>query len=71
MGTRAAQTDSALRPIDPALQIGSVRLAVADLGASVDFYERVLGLATSDRGVDRARLGGDGRRPLLELERIP
>jgi len=68
---RAARTDPSLRPIDPALQIGSVRLAVADLEASVDFYERVLGLASSDRGADRALFGGDGRRPLLELERIP
>ena len=71
MGTQAPQTDPSLRPIDPALQIGSVRLAVADLGASVDFYERVLGLATSARDADRALLGGDGRRALLELERIP
>ena len=27
--------------IDPGLRIGSVRLAVADLDRSVDFYERV------------------------------
>ena len=68
MGTRAAHRDSALRPIDPALQIGSVRLAVADLPASIDFYERVLGLATFERASDRALLGCDQRRPLLELQ---
>jgi catechol 2,3-dioxygenase len=71
VGTQAAHTDPSLRPIDPALQIGSVRLAVADLGASVDFYGRVLGLATSARDADRVQVGGDGRRALLELERIP
>jgi catechol 2,3-dioxygenase len=70
VGTRAAQTDSALRPIDPALQIGAVRLAVADLPASIDFYERVLGLATFERASDRALLGCDQRRPLLELQRL-
>src|SRR5437764_2294189 len=68
MGTQAAQADSALRPIDPALRIGSVRLAVAGLPASIDFYERVLGLSTFERASDRALLGCDQRRPLLELQ---
>ena len=39
-----------LPPIDPALRIGSVELAVSDLSRSVDFYERVLGLPLISRG---------------------
>jgi len=34
----------AMSPIDPALRIRSVALAVSDLPRSADFYERVLGL---------------------------
>src|ERR1700685_2981023 len=53
--------------IDPALRISSVSLAVADLSRSVDFYERVLGLALSDRDDHVARLGADPGQPALTL----
>jgi catechol 2,3-dioxygenase len=53
--------------IDPALRIGSVRLAVSDLSRSVDFYERVLGLPLISRDEHHAGLGVDRERPQLEL----
>ncbi len=56
--------------IDPALQIASVRLAVSDLSRSVDFYERVLGLALLEREGSSARLGAERERPLLELTEL-
>jgi catechol 2,3-dioxygenase len=57
-------------PIDPSLRIGSVRLAVADLPRSVEFYERVLGLALLSRDQDGALLGVDPEDPALELTAI-
>jgi catechol 2,3-dioxygenase len=56
-----------LPPIDPALRIDSVGLAVSDLSRSADFYERVLGLPLISRGEDGALLGPDRERPLLAL----
>jgi catechol 2,3-dioxygenase len=56
--------------IDPALRIRSVALAVGDIQRSVDFYERVLGLALIDRHQGRARLGADSAHPALLLEEI-
>lgn len=56
--------------IDPSLRIGSARLAVADLGRSVDFYERVLGLPLICRDEDSARLGPDRERPALALSQL-
>jgi catechol 2,3-dioxygenase len=54
-------------PIDPALRIGSVRLAVSDLERSVDFYERVLGLPLGSAAGNTAQLGPDREHPALEL----
>ncbi len=56
--------------IDPSLRIAGVRLAVADLARSVDFYERVLGLPLLAREADSALLGPDPRRPALALSAI-
>ena len=56
-----------LPPIDPALRIGSVALAVSDLSRSADFYERVLGLPLISRELNSALLGPDRERPLLTL----
>jgi catechol 2,3-dioxygenase len=58
---------SELPPIDPALRIGAVQLAVSDIARSADFYERVLGLPLISRERDRALLGGDPARPALVL----
>jgi catechol 2,3-dioxygenase len=56
-----------LPPIDPALRIGSVALAVSDLSRSADFYERVLGLPLISRERDSALLGPEREHPLLAL----
>jgi catechol 2,3-dioxygenase len=56
-----------LPPIDPALRIGSVALAVSDLSCSADFYERVLGLPVISRAENSALLGPDHEHPLLTL----
>jgi catechol 2,3-dioxygenase len=56
-----------LATIDSTLRIGSLALAVSDLSRSADFYERVLGLPVISREGDRARLGVDRERALLEL----
>lgn len=61
---------SAAAPIDPSLRIGSVRLAVADLPRSAEFYERVLGLPLISRTGDGALLGLDREHPALELTAI-
>ena len=58
---------TSLPPIDPALRLGSVELAVSDLSRSADFYERVLGLPLISRGEDSALLGPDREHPLLTL----
>ena len=55
-------------PIDPALRIGPVRLAVGEISRSVDFYERMLGLAVISRDPDSALLGPDRERPALVLD---
>ena len=57
--------------IDSELRIQRVRLAVADLGRSVDFYEQVLGLPLLERSEQRALLGPDPADPALELTALP
>jgi catechol 2,3-dioxygenase len=47
--------------------IGTVRLTVADLGRSLDYYERALGLRASERDDGRLALGAPGGPPLIEL----
>jgi len=56
--------------IDPSLRIGSVALAVSDVGRSADFYERVLGLPLIEREEHSARLGPDRGRAALVLSDI-
>jgi catechol 2,3-dioxygenase len=56
--------------IDPNLSIGSVRLDVADLARSTEFYERVLGLPLISREQDSALLGADAQHPALELRAL-
>jgi catechol 2,3-dioxygenase len=56
-----------MSPIDPSLKIAKVRLDVADLGRSTDFYERIMGLETIERDTGRALLGADPQAPALEL----
>jgi catechol 2,3-dioxygenase len=60
----------AVSPIDPSLRIRAVRLDVADLARSAEFYERVLGLPLISREQDSALLGADPQRPALKLRTI-
>lgn len=57
-------------PIDPALRIESVQLAVSDLSRSTDFYARVLGLPPISRDRHEALLGTDPERPALALVQL-
>jgi catechol 2,3-dioxygenase len=57
-------------PIDPALRIDSVRLAVSDLARSADFYTRVLGLPRISHDAHEALLGTDPERPALALVQL-
>lgn len=57
-------------PIDPALRIESVRLAVSDLSRSADFYTRVLGLPLISHDAHEALLGTDPERPALALVQL-
>lgn len=59
-----------MSPIDPALRIRSVALAVSDLPRSADFYERVLGLPLIGEEDHEAQLGPDPDRPALVLSDI-
>ena len=54
----------------PAIEMGAVALAVADLDRSLDYYRRTIGLELLERDGARAVLGVPGR-PLLELEGRP
>ena len=54
------------------LRLGTVRLQVADLARSVDWYRRVLGVTVLDHHPDRAVLGAQGDpRPLIDLREHP
>jgi catechol 2,3-dioxygenase len=70
MGTEAAPIASPARAIDPSLRIGGTRLAVSDVGRSVEFYARALGLPLVARDEDSAALGPDRERPTLALARL-
>jgi catechol 2,3-dioxygenase len=63
-------SDPASSPIDPALKIAAVQLAVSDLAASADFYERVLGLSALEQDTRHAVLGVADERPALELQAL-
>lgn len=54
-------------PIHPDTDIGAVRLTVADLGRSREFYERALGLRATDRDDGTVALGVDAGASLIEL----
>ncbi|MEO7275355.1 MAG: VOC family protein [Vicinamibacterales bacterium] len=45
--------------------VGAVRLLVSDLGRSIDFYQRVLGLSVVERSSDAAALAPAGHEPVL------
>jgi catechol 2,3-dioxygenase len=51
--------------------MGTVRLAVSDLDRSRDFYERAIGLRSSERDDGTLAFGVAGERPLIELHGDP
>jgi catechol 2,3-dioxygenase len=54
--------------LPPSTRLGTVRLQVADLARSLDWYRRVLGVRVLDHGPEHAALGAaDGERTLVEL----
>ncbi|MBX3010741.1 MAG: VOC family protein [Caldilineaceae bacterium] len=56
--------------IHPATQIGAVALTVADLGRSVTFYQKNIGLTVQSQSATAAVLGA-GERTLLHLHALP
>ncbi len=70
MESQTAEQTHTAKAIDPALRIARVKLAVADLARSADFYEGVLGLPVISRDEDTVRLGFDGADARLELARL-
>ncbi|MBA3318673.1 MAG: VOC family protein [Gemmatimonadales bacterium] len=53
------------------LRLGTVRLQVADLDRSVDYYQRVLGLGVLESTGDQAALvAQQGETPLIELNQL-
>src|SRR5678809_172235 len=58
--------------LPPATHIGVVRLQVADIHRSLDYYERVLGFRVVRRDASRAALGTvGGDSPIIELRERP
>jgi catechol 2,3-dioxygenase len=56
--------------IAPATRMGAVHLTVADLGRSLEYYQRLLGLQVHGRENGRAHLGAGGE-DLLVLHELP
>jgi catechol 2,3-dioxygenase len=50
-----------------ATRLGAVQLQVSDLGRSLDYYQRVLGLRVIDRDGARGDLGADGEETALVI----
>jgi catechol 2,3-dioxygenase len=60
-----------MSPIDPALSIRAVELAVGDLPRSSEFYSSVLGLPLISSDEHTALLGANPKHPALVLSSIP
>jgi catechol 2,3-dioxygenase len=61
------RTDSRPGAIDPGTAIGAVSLTVADLGRSLQFYERAIGLRASELADGSVALAASGGPPLVIL----
>jgi catechol 2,3-dioxygenase len=58
--------------VPPELRLGPVALQTADLGRSLDYYERVVGLRTLERGGGEATLGPqEDPTPLVRIRERP
>jgi catechol 2,3-dioxygenase len=58
-----------VQPIAPTTTVGTVHLTVGDLGRSLEFYERVVGLRVLERGDGRASVGAGDAELLVLVER--
>lgn len=68
MASTSAQAESApATQIDPDTTVGTVRLTVSDLDRSRAFYERAIGLRSTELDDGTLALGVAGERPLVEL----
>jgi catechol 2,3-dioxygenase len=65
MATSTSDTDQAR--IHPETALGAVKLTVSDIGSSQMFYERALGLTTTELDDGGLALGVAGEPPLVEL----
>ncbi len=63
--------DPAPGELPPETRPGRVRLEVASLSRSIDWYTRVLGLTRLQEGGEVELLGVPGEEPLLELRQLP
>jgi catechol 2,3-dioxygenase len=57
--------------LPPELRLGAVKLQVANLAVSLEYYQRVIGLKTLERGPHHATLGGPEDAALIELRERP
>jgi catechol 2,3-dioxygenase len=64
------RSTAAVAPINPATEVGTFTLQVADLTRSLAFYAGILGFQVLEQGEHVARLGA-GSRPILTLLEIP
>ncbi|MBV8219609.1 MAG: VOC family protein [Solirubrobacterales bacterium] len=68
MATTSAHSETTLAGrIDPDASVGTVRLTVTDLDRSRAFYERAIGLPSTEFEDGTLALGVAGERPLIEL----
>ena len=66
--TSADPAQTSALPIPAETRLGAVHLTVGDLGRSVDYYEREIGLTVRERDADRAALGTGGEDLLVLFE---
>jgi catechol 2,3-dioxygenase len=69
--TSATAAQQAPARLDPATSMGTVRLTVSDLERSRDFYERAIGLRSSEQEDGTLAFGVAGERPLVEVRGDP
>src|SRR5215467_1133944 len=65
------QATSTTTTIHPGTNIGLVTLRVADLERSRRFYEGILAFQPIEEGTGKVVLGGQDKKPLLELIEVP
>jgi len=63
-------TKTAVPSLDPAVEVGTVTLKVADLARSVKFYTEVIGLEVFKKD-DHSAVLGAGKRPIVLLDEVP